>query len=65
VFIAPQSHAGPYSLVAATCACWITVCVSIMAAKVPKKFFARKGLPKSVQNDKELKEQHYEQGGEE
>jgi len=26
-----------------------------MAAKVPKKFSARKGLPKSAQNDKELK----------
>ena len=46
------SHAGPYSLVHA---CWITVCISIIAAKVPKKFSAREHLLTSAQNDEELK----------
>jgi len=51
--------------IATTCACWITANVSIVAAKAPKKFLVKKGPPNSAQNDEELKEQHYEQGGEE
>jgi len=50
-----RNASGPYSLVAATCTCWITVRSSIIAAKVPKKFSARKNLPKSAQDDEELK----------
>jgi len=78
VFIAPLSCTG--SLVAAACAlagswctCWIMAHISIIAVKASKKFLVRKGLRKtfrkSSQNDKEpqetLKEQDYEQGGEE
>jgi len=55
MYVAPLSCTDPNSLVAATCVCWITACVSIMAAKVPKKFSAKTGLLKSAQNDEELK----------
>jgi len=52
VFIAPISRAGSYSLVAAMHACWITVHISIMGTKVPKKF-KKRSTKKYPQNDEE------------
>jgi len=58
VFIAPLSHTGPYSLVAACGLCWIIAHVSTMAAKVPKKFSTSKNLRKLLEKVLRMTKNH-------